>query len=307
MPTSNHRFTVRFWGVRGSIPTPGPTTQAIGGNTSCLEVRCDDHVIILDAGSGLRPLGEALARENLKSATFLFSHVHWDHILGFPYFVPIIEKTAQFQIFGETKGGQTVADILDEQARLARAPLMKARGGATLQYEVIVPKDEFKIGPATIKVGRMNHPDGCVAFRIEHAGHAIVYATDTEHESGRLDRRLIDVSHDADMLVYDAMYTDAEYAGEIGGSKKGWGHSTWRAGIEVAEAASVDRLFLFHHDPGHDDRFVENIEKEASKEFKGAIASREGMVFNAITGRVTRPKRKLTASKTPARGIAKRR
>lgn len=295
-------FQVRFWGVRGSIPTPGPATRLVGGNTSCIEVRIGDQVIILDAGSGVRGLGEQLIAENVTKATFLFSHVHWDHILGFPYFRPAAKSGSELVMFGERKAGIGIDEILEYQASQAHAPAVVPGKGARLQFEEVRPGDELQVGAASVRVARMNHPDGCIAFRIEHGGKAIVYATDTEHLSDGVDRNLLALCEGADALVYDSMYTDEEYRGEIGGSKKGWGHSTWTDGIRIARAAGVEHFVLFHHDPSHDDRFITRLEKEARKDFAGAIASREQMVIDLAAGRIRSPR----SAPAPSRVAAKR-
>jgi phosphoribosyl 1,2-cyclic phosphodiesterase len=272
-----------------------------------VEVRCGDQVLILDAGSGLRPLGEKLSREDTEQVSFLISHVHWDHILGFPYFEPALNPDAEILLFGERKGGQGCDEILLNQARLSPDPVpSEEEAGATIQYEAIKPADEWSVGDVTIRADRVQHPDGCVAFRIDYQGHSVVYATDTEHLEGRLDQRLVRLCEGADALIYDAMYTEEEYRGEVGGSKKGWGHSTWNAGVAVAEAAGVNRFFLFHHEPLHSDRFVEAIEKEAAKVFPRAVAAREGMRLNLKTGRVSRPKVDVVRRRRPAPAIAVR-
>lgn len=301
------RFQVRFWGVRGSIPTPGPATRLVGGNTSCVEVRAGDEVIILDAGSGVRGLGEKLQSEHLTRGTFLFSHVHWDHILGFPYFRPAARSGNEFTIFGERKAGVGIDEILDHQGEQAHAPVVEPGKGARLAFEPLKPGDAFEVGPATITTARMNHPDGCVAYRVEVEGKSIVYATDTEHVDEGLDKELVRLCQGADWLIYDAMYTSPEYRGEIGGSKKGWGHSTWDEGVKVCRAAGVERFVLFHHDPSHDDRFLARLEKEARAEFPGAVIAREQMVIDpaAASVRQARPGR-AGAGSSRARGGTKR-
>ena len=298
-------FEVRFWGVRGSIPTPGPATRAIGGNTSCLEVRCGDSTIILDAGTGVRELGEKLIAEGREDATFLFSHVHWDHIMGFPYFRPAARENREVVIFGEEKGGAGIDEVLAYQAEQAHAPIVAPGRGSSLRFEKLTGDDEFKVGDMTVRAARMNHPDGCIAFRIEHEGRSMVYATDTEHyEEGKLDDKLVALSQGADFLVYDSMYTTDEYSGKIGGSKKGWGHSTWCEGIRVAREAGVKSFVLFHHDPSHDDAFVAKLEADAKAEFADSIAAREGMVLDLTSGEVRVP-RDPKAGKKPSKAAKK--
>lgn len=297
-------FEVRFWGVRGSIPTPGPATRAIGGNTSCLEVRCGDDTIILDAGTGVRELGEQLIAEGREKATFLFSHVHWDHIMGFPYFRPAARENQEIVIFGEPKGGAGIDEVLAYQAEQAHAPIVAPGRGSSLRFEALTGDDEFRVGSLTVRAARMNHPDGCIAFRIEHEGRSMVYATDTEHFSDKIDDNLVALSQNADFLVYDSMYTTDEYSGKVGGSKKGWGHSTWSEGIRVAREAGVKSFVLFHHDPSHDDAFIAKLEDEAKAEFPDSLAAREGMILDLSSGEVRVP-RDPKAGKKPAKAAKK--
>ena len=300
------RFEVRFWGVRGSIPTPGPTTRLVGGNTSCLEVRAGNELLILDAGTGVRELGERMISEGIEKATFLFSHVHWDHIMGFPFFRPAARDGKEFVIFGERKGGAGIDEVLAYQAGQAHAPVVVPGKGAWLRFEEVKHADVLKIGPATITCAQMNHPDGCIAYRIEVGGRSVVYATDTEHYADRLDDRLLHVCQDADFLVYDAMFTTDEYVGRVGGSKKGWGHSTWNEGARVSREAGVKSLVLFHHDPSHDDAFIAQLEKDARAEHPGTVAAREGMVLDVARGEVRAPRtapKKVAAKKVKPRSV----
>lgn len=297
-------FEVKFWGVRGSIPTPGAATRAIGGNTSCLEVRCGDDTVILDAGTGVRELGEKMIADGRQNATFLFSHVHWDHIMGFPFFRPAARENVEFVLFGERKGGAGIDEVLAYQAQQAHAPIVRAGQGSSLRFEALSGDEEFAVGSLRVRTARMNHPDGCIAFRIEHNGHAVVYATDTEHHAdGNPDPNLVRLSQGADFLVYDSMYTADEYSGKIGGSKKGWGHSTWAEGIRVARDSGVKTFVLFHHDPSHDDAFVRTLERECREAFPESVAASEGMVLDAATGevRVPRSGAPAKAAKTSAR------
>ena len=267
-------------------------------------MRAGDELLILDAGSGVRALGDRLVSEGVRRVTFLFSHVHWDHILGFPYFRPAAHKGVEIVMHGERKAGIGIDEILSYQAGQAHAPVVVPGKGATLVFDELKPGDTVRIGEVSVRVARMNHPDGCVAYRVEHRGRSMVYATDTEHFADGVDRALEDLSQEADLLVYDSMYTVDEYRGEIGGSKKGWGHSTWNDGVRVARAAGVKRFALFHHDPSHDDRFVTRLEKEARQEFAGALAAREQMVVDVAAGKVRTPKPAAPAAPSHAHHAA---
>jgi len=272
---------IRFWGVRGSIASPGPETALVGGNTSCVEVRCGDEHIVLDAGTGLRTLGNELmkSRAPLKT-TLLLSHFHWDHIQGLPFFVPAYLATTKLTVVGSSDGRHTLRDKLSRQMTEPHFPVQLDDLSAELAYREVRPAQVFEIGDVRVKVARLNHPGGVYAYRLEHQGRSLVYATDTEHYACA-DPTLLALARGADMLVYDAQYTPEEYRGEVGGcaSKVGWGHSTYVAGAELAQAAGIGRLVLFHHDPQRSDAAVIAIEEAARALFADTIAAREGMVL----------------------------
>ena len=272
---------IRFWGVRGSIASPGPETALVGGNTSCVEVRCGDEHIVLDAGTGLRTLGNELmkSRAPLKT-TLLLSHFHWDHIQGLPFFVPAYLATTKLTVVGSSDGRHTLRDKLSRQMTEPHFPVQLDDLSAELAYREVRPAQVFEIGDVRVKVARLNHPGGVYAYRLEHQGRSLVYATDTEHYACT-DPTLLALARGADMLVYDAQYTPEEYRGEVGGcaSKVGWGHSTYVAGAELAQAAGIGRLVLFHHDPQRSDAAVIAIEEAARALFADTIAAREGMVL----------------------------
>lgn len=265
MSTDHHlepAIQVRFWGVRGSIATPGPTTVRYGGNTPCLEVRAGQRLIILDCGTGLRGLGNALMAERRPiDADIFFSHMHWDHIQGFPFFTPAFIPGNAFRIYGQNKGEQTVRAVLEGQMTDPNFPVPLSIMRSTLSFHAIVAGDVVDLGDVRVVTTPLNHPGGCLGIRIEHAGGAFVYATDTEHDpsGSTLDERLVALAQGADALVYDAMYTDEEYLR----GKIGWGHSTYSEALRIARAARVRRLYLFHHDPTHDDDYLDNRLAEA--------------------------------------------
>ncbi len=269
-------FTVTFWGVRGSIATPGPDTAGFGGNTSCVEVMAGDARIIFDTGTGIRPLGQRLVAERrpVKAAVF-YSHVHWDHIQGLPFFTPLYVPGTHLDFHGP-RGELPLREILERQMTTPVFPVKFTDLASTLRFTDLHDGARVPVGEdVTVTCARLNHPGGVLAYRVDHAGHSVVYATDTEHYSC-VDPRLVRLAQGADLLIYDAMYDDAEYAGTGGPPRTGWGHSTFSEGIRVADAAGVRRLVLFHHDPGHDDRRVQAIEDEARRIRPGTWAAREG-------------------------------
>jgi phosphoribosyl 1,2-cyclic phosphodiesterase len=273
-----------FWGVRGSIPTPGPHTVQFGGNTSCVEVRANKAVLIFDGGTGLRLLGKKLLKEMPLTAHMFFSHVHWDHIQGFPFFEPAFVSGNVFHLYGGNNVSRTLEETLAGQMDHPNFPVHLTAMGAKMIFRDLREGERVEIddgggGKAFVTTASGNHPQGVFAFRLEHEGKAVVYATDTEHYEGRIDDKLVRLSQGAQVLVYDAQYTPEEYvgAGGIGGPKKGWGHSTFEEGAKIARAAGVRRLVLFHHDPTQADAAVRDKEKRAREVFPDAIAAHEGL------------------------------
>ncbi|HEU5055737.1 MAG TPA: MBL fold metallo-hydrolase [Kofleriaceae bacterium] len=277
-------LTVRFWGVRGSVPAPGPQTAAVGGNTSCVELRFGDEVVVLDAGTGLRGLGDRLIASGRPVAlSVLFSHVHWDHIQGFPFFPALFRSSTELALYGRPDDA-SLESALRGQMTWPTFPVELDAVPAALRYRSVALDRPFAVGSAIVRAARLNHPNGVIAYRVEHDGRAVVYATDTEHYAERIDHRLVSLAEGADLLIYDAQYTPEEYAGVIGGSRVGWGHSTWVEGVRVARAAGVGQLVLFHHDPSHDDAAVGAIERAAQTVLPGTVAAREGLEIH-LAGR----------------------
>lgn len=260
---------IQFWGVRGSIPVPGPETVFFGGNTSCVSVRLGQNWVIFDAGTGIRNLGHAMLQDSVPQThmSLFLSHVHWDHIQGFPFFAPAFRRANHLRIHGLEQQEGTLGGILAGQMEGPSFPVTLEMMGARIEFAdlqegAVVPlydgaDGELVIG--SVANARLNHPNGVLAYRLEEAatGHAMVYATDTEHYEGRLDDSLVELARGAEVLIYDGMYTPEEYL-----SHKGWGHSTWLEGYKVAKAAGVKHLVVFHHDPVHDDVFLAVYERE---------------------------------------------
>lgn len=274
---------VHFWGVRGSIATSGPRFSDVGGNTTCIEVRHGDHRLVLDAGTGVKGLGDQLLAEAGASgrpvqATLLFTHLHWDHIQGFPFFAPGFVPGTSLELLGPIEeSGATLEDALRGQMTAPCFPVPLEAMAADKTFGPIGDGARVDIGPFTVTARRLDHPQGVLGFRIEAEGRAVVFATDTEQALDQpIDPALLALAEGADLLIHDAQYTEAQYAGEDGPCRKGWGHSTYRAACRVAEAAGAGRLALFHHDPGHDDEAVAAIEADAQRYFAPTFAAREG-------------------------------
>jgi len=269
---------IKFWGVRGSIPCGNPETAGVGGNTTCVEIRCGDELIIIDTGTGVRNLGMALMKEMPIKATILFSHVHWDHIQGFPFFAPFFVPGNEFRIFGGTSLPSTIEEVLNQQMEPPCFPVKSDLFGCKITYHDVKPGEVIEGDNYKITLAPLYHPNGCYAYRIEHEGKALVFSTDCEHYEDRPNANLIELCRDVDLLVYDSQYTEDEYYGRNGQfSRKGWGHSTMREGVKVAEAANVKKLVLFHHDPSHNDETIKQIETESRQLFPQSIAAYEGL------------------------------
>jgi phosphoribosyl 1,2-cyclic phosphodiesterase len=267
---------VRFWGVRGSIAVSGPRYTRTGGNTTCVEVVHEGERLILDGGTGLRALGEAIGFAPVR-ATLLFSHLHWDHIQGVPFFTPAFHPASELTFAGVARESGTLREALALQMRPPQFPVgLDALRGAR-RFVDLTTREPLEIGPFRVRPLEQHHPDGVVAYRVEAGGRSLVFATDTEHGGGALDPGLVDLAEGADLLVHDAQYTPDEYEGRGGPPRRGWGHSMWTEAVDVARRAVVGRLALFHHDPGRDDDAVAVIEAEARRAFTGAFAAREGL------------------------------
>lgn len=265
-------LSVRFFGVRGSIPVPGSEYTA-GGNTSCLEVCSGDTRLIIDAGSGLRALGDERMAKGPRHSTILLSHLHWDHVCGLPFFTPIYVPGHRVEIATGPNGVMPLEAAIQSLFKAPFFPVDYSQLGGTVTTRELRANDRFEIGDITITMAKLNHPDPVYGYRLEHGGHSIVYATDTEHYAC-VDPTLKKLAAGADILIYDSQYTPEEYP-----SKVGWGHSTWQAGAELAQAAGVPQLVLFHHDPGRTDGELERIERAARTFLPGTVAAREGMVL----------------------------
>ncbi len=265
---------VTFWGVRGTIPCPSPKHVAFGGNTSCVEVKAGDQTIILDAGTGARVLGASLLKRGVRRASMLFTHTHWDHIHGFPFFAPAYDKRCAFKIMAghlsTTLGG--IRGVLGAQMAGPTFPIPLETMTAKLDCVDFTFGDKFKLpGGVRVRTASLNHPNGATGYRIEYGGKSVCYVTDTEHVPGKPDQNVLGLIDGADLVIYDSTYTDEELPKHIG-----WGHSTWEEGVRLSMAASVRRLAIFHHEPNHDDAFMRRVARDAKKAWKHSFVAREG-------------------------------
>jgi phosphoribosyl 1,2-cyclic phosphodiesterase len=269
---------VRFWGVRGSIACPGAETIRYGGNTPCIEVRCGEHVLIFDAGTGLRALGNALIKDTkIREVDIFLTHCQLDHVTGLPFFAPFFIEGYRVRIWA---GNLLPADSIELVMRkLMSSPLFPVEVEifkATIEFhdfgagDILRPYDNV-----TVQTAPLDHPDGASGYRLEYGKRAFALLSDTEGFPGKRDRELVSLARGADLVVYDSTFTEQEIA-----SRLGWGHSTYTRGIRLADEAGVKQLCLFHHDPSHDDDFMDALAAEANDARPGTITAREGQIID---------------------------
>jgi phosphoribosyl 1,2-cyclic phosphodiesterase len=268
----SQNLSLRFWGVRGSIPTPVAENLGFGGNTACIELRSDRRIVAIDAGTGARSLGVALDREFQDRAlrlSLLLTHFHWDHIQGFPYFAPLYRPSNDISIYAG-RPAEEIRALLTGQMAHPYFPVQFDLVSSVSQF-VELPPSGLDLADVAVRPFPLQHPQGATGFRIEWNGRVVVHAFDTEHGNPLLDRTIREYAENADILIYDAQFTPYEYQ-----TKRGWGHSTWEQGVRIARECNVKRLMLFHHDPGHDDSCLMDIERQARSQFENTDAAREG-------------------------------
>jgi phosphoribosyl 1,2-cyclic phosphodiesterase len=278
---------LKFWGVRGSIPTPGKHTVRYGGNTPCLELRLDDDsLVIFDAGTGIRNFGDDLINNGESvNGYLLISHPHWDHIQGFPFFKPAFISGNELTIYGTERPEKSLSEIISEQMNRIYFPVQLHELKAKLNFRPIQEEGEIKIGDCVVKTLYVNHPGFTIGYRLEYSGKTLVYISDNEpydrevaaslsnfesavkakfeSKKGDPNQRVFDFCEGADVLLHDATYTPEEYIDRVG-----WGHSHYLFTLRVAAEANVKRLYLFHHEPNHSDDKVDDILKKCKKEVK---------------------------------------
>ena len=274
---------IKLWGVRGSIPVPGAETVRYGGNTSCVEVRADGELIVLDAGSGIRELGQALENEfgsRPIKMSLLITHVHWDHIQGFPFFIPSYNDKNEIRIFGYDGAEAGLREILKGQMATPFFPVALYDLPGKIHIEKIEAMD-FKIGNVRVRAKLVNHPGACVGYRLFTSAGSVAFLPDNEsYEAFRLHSAkshllspeqtrkraeeeragLVKFLQGSDVLILDSQYTDEEYQAHVG-----WGHGSLSSVVSLALDAGVRKLVLFHHDPEHDDAMIDSMLQEARK------------------------------------------
>lgn len=265
---------VRFWGVRGSVPCATPQHVRYGGNTSCVSVEVNGHFIVFDAGSGIRDAGNYAVGAGIMQTHLFLSHVHIDHILGFPFYRPLWDPAHQNTIYAahlEAHGG--LKKVMHQAFADPIFPVPLAKLASNPSYV------DFQIGQdicldAHVKLTTtiLNHPNAATGYRLCFGERAICYVTDTEHNVGEIDANIKELIRDADLVIYDSSYTDDEYSTRVS-----WGHSTWQEGIRLCREAGAKSLCIYHHDPDHDDDMMDGIAREAKSAWDRAIVARQGL------------------------------
>jgi phosphoribosyl 1,2-cyclic phosphodiesterase len=267
-------YKLRFWGVRGSIPTPSPRKMRYGGNTSCLamDLGGDEH-LILDCGTGLRRLGNELAPRTAPQRFHIFlTHYHLDHVLGLPFFHPLYNPESQFTVHSFTPPGTTVGEALAGVMSPPYFPLTLKNVPAEMNY-VDASGKSFPVRDLVVRSLALNHPNGALGYRLDHGDRRVVYATDHEHGNDAVDAALVEFARGADYLIYDTTYEESEYEK----LRRGWGHSTWYAAVQCALKAEAKQLILFHHHPEHTDDELERLVELAREEMPATVIAAEGM------------------------------
>jgi phosphoribosyl 1,2-cyclic phosphodiesterase len=267
-------FLLRIWGARGSLSAPAAPNCDFGTDTCCVEMRCGDHVLIFDAGSGAASLGAQLLSEGVKEFDLYLSHCHFDHIIGLPFLKLLFDPEVTARVHaGHFEDATTCREMVERFMDPPFFPVTPKQFRANIEYRDFRPPDILSPYPeVAISTVRLNHPNGAVGYRVDFAGRSACYITDTEHLPGQLDDALVSAIRDADILIYDCMYTDAEFD-----CCRGYGHSTWEQGVRLCEAANVRQLVIFHHRPGRDDAGLRAIEAAAQARLPGAMVGKAGL------------------------------
>lgn len=271
-------FKVKLYGTRGSIPVCDSNFQKYGGNTTCVFIQTDNFTGILDAGTGIRNLGKDLMKcqtDICRHIYMAFSHFHWDHIQGFPFFAPAYDKNVKITFAAISKEASSIEleRILSFQMKQEYFPVPMGNMGAMFHF-MKIDKEELHREAIDIRAIQHNHPGKAYSYRIDYNGKSAVFCTDIEHANG-IDKNLVELAKDTDLLIHDAQFTPEEYQ-----THKGWGHSSYEHAIEVAIKANAKKLILTHHDPDHNDEFLTSLEETLSKAHPDLLLARDGMEFN---------------------------
>lgn len=270
---------VKFWGVRGSLATPGHDYLEFGGNTSCVEMICGDQRLIFDSGTGIRSVGDSYLKDGVDQANIYLSHTHWDHISGFPFFGPAFKPGFKTGVWaGHLLPDNTVKEVLSGQMTQPFFPVPIEIMNADMSFHDFNAGETLDGGadsdgnPIVIKTTSLNHPNDATGYRVEYKGSSACYITDVEHVVGETDSDLAAFVKGTDLFIYDSTYDDRAFTDKIS-----WGHSTWQEGVRLSKLAGVKQYAIFHHDLSSTDDYLRDIEAQAKAEFEGAFCARELM------------------------------
>jgi phosphoribosyl 1,2-cyclic phosphodiesterase len=266
---------IKFWGVRGSTPTPQAENLRYGGNTSCVEVRLGDRIFVFDCGTGFRALGQHLRQEfngTSISAHIFVSHFHWDHIQGIPFFGPLYDQTQSHFSFHSSSRARSLKQVMEEQMSAPYFPVNMSEMSARRDFYDI-EEGKVELDDVVVRTAWLSHPQGCMGFRLETKEGTVVYATDNEPGDPHFDKNLRALAAGADALIYDSQYLPEEYEAR----KRGWGHSHWREAVNVVMESGAKELILYHHDPDHDDNCIDKVVQDARNYYARVRAAAEGM------------------------------
>lgn len=267
-------LAVRFWGTRGSFPTPGPKTVLFGGNTPCVEVRVAGHLFLIDAGSGFAGAGYSLLGEDHPRIDVLFSHLHHDHVSGFPFFKPSLMGRSTIRTHCGNLGGDSAAEALATMFAPPLFPVTLDALPGRIEHVGFKAGEPLDFGMTVVSTCPLFHPGGATGYRFDHAGRRVCYISDIEHADPWPASHLVRFCSGADLVIFDTMYTSNQYGG-----CRGWGHSTWQAGLSLCRAAGARAMAGFHHNPAHTDADLERIEGEIKAVSPDSFLAREGQVL----------------------------
>lgn len=270
-------FSVTFWGVRGTLASPGCEFQRTGGNTICVQLRCGDRVIVFDAGTGIRGLGSQLIEQDeVREVDLMLTHVHYDHVEGIPFFAPFFSPDFRVRIWlGDVDGASSTKDAVKGLMRRPYFPVGPEVFQADIEYREVAEKAAFDLGDGiSVRTAPMNHPGGATGYRVDYKGRSFAFVTDTEHVTGETDMEIVDLISDVDCFAYDSSLTDAELP-----DFAGYGHSTWEEGLRLRDKANAGVFLALHHMPFRTDDELDAIEVAIKKWHAPSGVAREGQKF----------------------------
>ena len=275
--TTDASIRVRCWGTRGSLPVSGPKFSAYGGNTVCTEIRCGPHTLLFDAGSGILPAGKKLTEEGVSSFNIFFSHSHYDHIIGLPFFAPFFVSDTPVKIWsGHLYGNMSTEQMINEVIRPPWFPVTPDIFRADISCNDFKPGDDLHPHPGmVIKTGNLNHIGGAVGYRVEWGGRSVAIITDTEHTPGSLDPEVLALIEDCDLFLYDSHLLDSEME-----EYRGYGHSTWQQAIRLARKSGSRKVGFIHHATWRTDTEIKEFDLQAKAEFPESFFARDGQIID---------------------------